>query len=95
MVKNEMKNVGVVVVIMMMLCFSEAAELTCRAKCGIDCLLANIAYPICFAICVAKCPKLSKEASECITRCGVNKFIKIKIGIQTFTTLLLYFSYFS
>jgi len=80
MAKNEMKNIGVVVVIMIMLCFSEA-KLTCPAQCGISCILANLAYLICFAICVAKCPRMSNEATQCMSHCGVNKSINIKIGI--------------
>ncbi|WVZ03317.1 hypothetical protein V8G54_024123 [Vigna mungo] len=74
MAKNEMKNVGVVVLIMIMLCFSEA-KLSCSAVCGISCLESFLSYPLCFGICIAKCSKMSKEASECITHCGVNKSI--------------------
>ncbi|BAT90553.1 hypothetical protein VIGAN_06181700, partial [Vigna angularis var. angularis] len=78
MAKNEMKNVGVVVMLMIMLCFSEA-KLSCTAKCYIDCLKAGLAYPVCLNDCLAKCPKMSKEASECITRCAIKKSINIKI----------------
>ncbi|KOM50659.1 hypothetical protein LR48_Vigan08g148600 [Vigna angularis] len=78
---NEMKNVGFVVLLMIMLCFSEA-KLSCRSKCEVDCLIAGLAYPICVAVCIGKCPKMSKEASECITRCGVKKSINIKIDLK-------------
>jgi len=83
MVKSEMKSIGVVIVIMILLGFSEAVKLTCPAQCGISCLLSNLGYPICFAACVAHCPRMSKNASQCISNCGVNKSININIGIQT------------
>lgn len=92
MAKSEMKSIGVVVVMMIMLGFSKAAKLSCPAKCGIDCVLANLAYPICFILCVSNCPKLSKGALQCISHCGVNKSININIGIlkllQHFCSLL-------
>ncbi|RDX82759.1 hypothetical protein CR513_36412, partial [Mucuna pruriens] len=71
-----MKITGIVILIMIMLGFTQAGfnlpsmktapiivpdKLTCPAQCGIDCILSNLAYPICFAICVAKCPKTFNE----------------------------------
>ncbi|ESW04274.1 hypothetical protein PHAVU_011G081600 [Phaseolus vulgaris] len=94
MAKSEMKSIGVVIVMMMMLGFSEAdyglsAQLTCPARCGINCLLANIAYPICFAACVAHCPKMSKDAFHCISQCGINKSININIDATGAVTKVL------
>jgi len=92
MAKSEMKSIVAVVVMMIMLGFSEEAKLSCPAQCGIDCVLANLAYPICFAACVAKCPKMSKGALQCISHCGVNKSINIDVGnTQTLTTLMFMF----
>ncbi|KAK7341862.1 hypothetical protein VNO80_24803 [Phaseolus coccineus] len=89
-----MKSIGVVIVMMMMLGFSEAdygllARLSCPAKCGIDCFLSNLAYPICFAACVAHCPKMSKDAFHCISQCGVNKSININIDATGAVTKVL------
>ncbi|KAG4974427.1 hypothetical protein AAZX31_11G172000 [Glycine max] len=98
MAKNELKPIKVAVMIMIVLGFAEANynspsmkiepnsatdKLSCPAQCGIDCFLANIGYPICYAICVSKCPKNPPSSLyNCITRCGINKPSDINIDAR-------------
>jgi len=104
MAKNELKPIKVAVMIMIVLGFAEANynspsmkiepnsatdKLSCPAQCGIDCFLANIGYPICYAICVSKCPKNPPSSLyNCITRCGINKPSDINIGMYSLTTFV-------
>ncbi|CAJ1979282.1 unnamed protein product [Sphenostylis stenocarpa] len=89
--KKSRSSIGLSIAIMIMLCFSPAeckffGSLTCPAKCGIHCVLANLAYPLCFALCVATCPKKSKNGLQCIRRCGVNKSITINVDARGVVT---------
>ncbi|CAJ1979281.1 unnamed protein product [Sphenostylis stenocarpa] len=93
-----MKTTGIVIIMMITLSLVVQAEknyadmkmgsnispdeLTCQAKCGINCVLANLFYPICFAICVAKCPKTLTDSYDCVTGCGVSKSITVNIDAR-------------
>jgi len=96
-----MKIVGVMAMVMMILALGDKSvwsmeggssitpmKFSCQAQCGIKCVLANIAYPICFAVCVSKCPK--QVNSVCITRCDRNKSITINIGIHSYNINLVF-----
>nr|KYP68551.1 hypothetical protein KK1_022182 [Cajanus cajan] len=97
MARNEMKIMGVPILVLIMLNLAEADynpslvkvvpnivfnKLTCPAQCGVDCLLSILGYPVCFAICVAKCPKTSIDVDNCIATCGINKSIIINIDAR-------------
>ncbi|KAL2337681.1 hypothetical protein Fmac_012127 [Flemingia macrophylla] len=57
----------------------EIDKLSCPAQCGIDCVMANLLYPICFAICVAKCKKTpSSGVNNCLSSCGLTKPINVE-----------------
>ncbi|KAG4974426.1 hypothetical protein JHK87_031247 [Glycine soja] len=94
--KNEMEIIGMTIMVMLIFvqadyCYAsmktQPDKLTCPAQCGIDCLVANIGYPICFAICVAKCRKTATiDKYDCITGCGVNKSITVNIDAHGFVS---------
>jgi len=97
---NKMKIVGVMIMMMILgqgdnsvLCVEvvsniQPTKLTCEQHCSISCILANLAYPVCLAICIAKCPD---PPTACISACGVNKSITINIGIHSYTTLITFY----
>nr|KYP42805.1 hypothetical protein KK1_035787 [Cajanus cajan] len=94
MTKNEMRTTRIAIMIIFMLGFAQAYpnplsmktesrnkpdELSCSAKCGIDCVLANLFYLLCYAICVSKCHKTPTDiVSNCLSGCGLTKPIYVK-----------------
>ncbi|KAK7372111.1 hypothetical protein VNO80_05480 [Phaseolus coccineus] len=65
-------------------------EKSCSAKCAPGCIFANLAYPICYAICIDKCrhPDPPSVYSDCISSCTiiiksiVDEVMKEKIEAQ-------------
>ncbi|KAK7372519.1 hypothetical protein VNO80_05900 [Phaseolus coccineus] len=80
MMRNKkMKSIRIVIMMMMMIMLSctEANDIipekSCSAKCAPGCVFANIAYPICYAICMDKCkhPDPPSVYSDCISSCSI------------------------
>ncbi|WVZ03037.1 hypothetical protein V8G54_023843, partial [Vigna mungo] len=56
---------------------NDPMKLSCREQCGISCLESSLPYPLCFGLCIAKCPK--DHTTDCVTACGFNKSITINL----------------
>ncbi|KAK7372529.1 hypothetical protein VNO80_05910 [Phaseolus coccineus] len=75
---NKMKSIGIVIMMMMMmLSCTEGSDIipekSCSAKCAPGCVFANLAYPICYAICIDKCkhPDPPSVYSDCFSSCNI------------------------
>ncbi|RZC29018.1 hypothetical protein D0Y65_000837 [Glycine soja] len=97
MTKNEMKTIGVA--IMIMLGFSQANynsplvkigpnrvydKLSCRIRCELACaplIPGGIAYIICLYVCASKCHEQSNDVDNYIIGHGSTNSINVNIGI--------------
>jgi len=68
---------------------------SCSAKCAPGCVFANLAYPICYAICMDKCKRGSPPTlyDDCFNSCIATKFTPNNIGIQFLITLISFIYY--
>jgi len=101
--KKKMKSIRIVIMMMMiMLSCTEGNDImpekSCSAKCAPGCIFANLAYPICYAICIDKCrhPYPPSVSPDCITSCTttITKSTSNNIGIP-FLTILISFALFT
>jgi len=94
--KFEIKTIGVIIMIMIMLSFTQAeldgiGRFLCKAKCEFECSEKAIPPPNCVPDCESHCEKLSSNPGyNCINGCRLMKSIAINIGMY----YLKIFSYF-
>lgn len=97
MEKNRMKTNRIAALIMIVLCFTQMVKteptLPCPALCALKCLRATF-KAICFLTCCSKCPAMSPSTYNCVSKCGVNKFITVNIGIYPLITLIFVYCFY-
>jgi len=96
--KFEVKTIGVIITIMIMLSSTQAeldgiGRFLCKAKCEFKCAEEAIPPPNCLKDCESHCEKLSSNSVyNCISSCRLMKSIAININIGTYS--LKIFAYF-
>ncbi|RDY10492.1 hypothetical protein CR513_04974, partial [Mucuna pruriens] len=99
MTKNAVKKNIVVIMIMIMLGLAQAdypptsRKLGCEAKCALLCtplLISFFGYPVCYITCKRSCDKKNnKHTIDCITGCGLTKFIDINNDARDLTPYVM------
>jgi len=98
----KMKSIGIVIMMIIMLGYTQAKNLgprqSCATYCFFNCLISDDPYPVCHSRCKANCHEAPPSIySDCISSCSVTKSSYNNMGIYFLTTLisfLIFHSYY-
>jgi len=87
--KIEIKTIGVILIVMILFCFTQAqlndkpdTAFFCKVKCFLKCNEERFPKPNCMQDCESHCSALlSNTTDNCITSCHLMKSIAINIGM--------------